>query len=83
MQRVCCKPQQGVGKLDTLSAMGQAHEGVLQVPQTIILTVNPVTAFQVQGVVNSKPVLFMINTGAAVSLIDCECWNRIRWLRIS
>ena len=26
-----------------------------------------------------KPVLFMIDTGsAAVSLIDCECWNHIK-----
>ena len=58
--------------------MGQAHEGVLQVPQKIILTVNPVTAVQVQGIVNTKPVLFMIDTGAAVSLIDCKCWNRIK-----
>ena len=49
--------------------MGQAHEGVLQVPQKIILTVNPVTAFQVQGIVNTKLVLFMIDTGAAVSPI--------------
>ena len=39
----------GAGKLDTLGAMRQAHEGVLQVPQKIILTVNPVTAVQVQG----------------------------------
>ena len=51
---------------------------VSQVSQTIILTVNPVTAFQVQGTVNSKPVLFMIDTGAAVCLIDCECWNHIK-----
>ena len=58
--------------------MGQAHEGVLQVPQKIILTFNPVTAVQFQGIINTKPVLFMIDTGAAVSLIDHECWNRIK-----
>ena len=75
---MCCKPQQGVGKLDTLCAVGQAREGFLQVPQKIILTVNPVTASQVQGIVNAKPVLFMIDTGAAVSLIDRECWNHIK-----
>ena len=56
----------GARKLDTLGAMGQGHKGVLQVPQKIILTVNPVTAVQVQGIVNTKPFLFMIDTGRGV-----------------
>ena len=57
--------------------MGQAHEGISQVPKTIIFTVTPVTVFQVQGMINSKPVLFMVDTGAAVSLISLNCWHEI------
>ena len=75
---MCYKPQQGSGKLETLSATGQALEGVSQVPLTTIFTVNPVTAFQVQVMVNAKPVYFMIDTGAAVSLINLDCWHGMR-----
>ena len=53
------------------------YEGISQVPKTIIFTVNPVTVFQVQGMINSKPVLFMVDTGAAVSLISLNCWHEI------
>ena len=66
------------GKLETLGAVGQAHEAVSQVPKTIIFTVNPVTVFQVQGMINLKPVVFMIDTGAAVSLVSLNCWHEIR-----
>ena len=75
---MCCKPQQELGKLETLGAMGQAFEGVSQVPQTIIFTVNPVTVFHIQGIINARPVIFMIDTGAAIFLISLECWHKIR-----
>ena len=77
---MCCKSHCKFGKLETLGATGQALEGVSQVPRTILFTVNPATVFQIQGVINAQPVHFMIDTGAAVSLISLNCWHKIKTL---
>ena len=42
-----------------------------------LFTFNPHSAFYINGTINSYSVQFMIDTGAAVSLIDTSTWNKI------
>ena len=43
-----------------------------------LFAVNPHAAFHINGVVNSYTVDFMLDTGAAVSLMDTNTWNTIK-----
>ena len=42
---------------------------------TELFAVNPHAAYYVKGIVNSYPVYFMLDTGAAVSLLDANVWD--------
>ena len=43
-----------------------------------LLTVNPTAAYHIKGINNLYTVNFMIDTGAAVSLLDSKTWNRVK-----
>ena len=43
-----------------------------------LFAVNPHAAFHINGVINSYTVHFMLDTGAAVSLLSTDTWNVIR-----
>ena len=45
---------------------------------TDLFAVNPHDAYYVKGTVNSYPVHFMLDTGAAVCLLDTSVWQRIK-----
>ena len=43
-----------------------------------LFTINPHAAFHINGVINSYTVHFMLDTGAAVSLLGTYTWNKIK-----
>ena len=43
-----------------------------------LLTVNPTAAYHIKGIINLYTVNFMVDTGAAVSLLDSKIWNRVK-----
>ena len=43
-----------------------------------LLTVNPTAAYHIKGFVNLYPVYFMLDTGAAVSLLNTQLWDVIK-----
>ena len=45
---------------------------------TDLFAVNPHAAYYIKGIVNSYPVKFMLDTGAAVSLLDINVWNAVK-----
>ena len=68
------------GKLPTPLAIGQAGEGDRNMAGNLIdlFAVNPHSDFYINGNINSYPVQFMMDMGAAVSLIDSNTWNRVK-----
>ena len=53
------------------------HTTLLNNSETYLLAVNPATAYHVVGSVGNKAVRFMLDTGAAISLISDRTWNLI------
>ena len=55
-------------------ATGQAGEGDSDVANNIVdlFAINPHAAFHINGVINSYTVHFMLDTGAAVSLLGAD-----------
>lgn len=45
---------------------------------TDLFAINPHAAYYIKGNVNSYPVKLMLDTGAAVSLLDVNVWNTIK-----
>ena len=45
-----------------------------------MLTVNPTAAYHIKGFVKLYPVDFILHTGAAVSLLNTQLWDRINGL---
>ena len=43
-----------------------------------LFAINPHAAFHINGVINSYTVHFMLDTGAAVSLLGTDTWNKIK-----
>ena len=43
-----------------------------------LLTVNPTATYHIKGIINLYTVNFMVDTGAAVSLLDSKIWNRVK-----
>ena len=68
------------GKLETPFAAGQAGEGNSDMANDIIdlFAVNPHVAFHINAVINSYTVHFMLDTGAAVSPLSNDTWNKIK-----
>ena len=70
-------------ELDTLSAVERATEGDhLQCQNqgrftTSLLAVNPVCAYHVIGSIYGVDVCFMLDTGAAVSLLRKNVWDNV------
>ena len=79
-QGMCLTSTTETGKLEPFHAFGQAWKGNcnMAIDNTDLFAVNPHAAFYINGTINSYPVQFMIDTGAAVSLIDSNTWNRIK-----
>jgi len=69
-----------VGKLDATHAVGQAWEDVTNKANVTIdlFAVNPYSAFYIKGLVNQYTVNFMLDTGAAVSLISSKLWHSLK-----
>ena len=76
---MCHALQQAAGKLGTLGAKGRVCEGNPREAQQPIhlLAVNPTSTYQVSGSINNSPVLFMIDTGAAVTLLRKDIWDAV------
>ena len=68
------------GKRTTPPAIGQAGEGDSDMANSIIdlFAINPHPAFHINSVVNSYTVHFILDTGAAVSLLNIDTWNKIK-----
>ena len=60
--------------------IGQAGEGNFNMANNTVdlFAVNPHAAFHINGYVNSYTVHFMVDTGAAVSLLDTKTWDKIK-----
>ena len=73
-------PVTEAGKLEPFHASGQAWKGNCDMATDItdLFAVNPHAAYYIKGIVNSYPVKFMLDTGAAVSLLDVNVWNTIK-----
>ena len=61
-------------------AIGQAGEGDSDRANSIIdlFAINPHAAFHINSVINSYTVHFMLDTGAAVSLLNTDTWNKVK-----
>ena len=61
-------------------AFGQAWKGNCDMATDIIdlFAVNPHAAYYIKGIVDFYPVKFILDTGAAVSLLDVNVWNTIK-----
>ena len=62
--------------------MGRASEGKIvktHNPIVNVYPVDPANSFRVDGKVNGKPVSFLLDTGAAVSLIRKDIWDSLEW----
>ena len=67
-----------ISKSGTLGAKGLAHEGeVIRAPDLNITSANPMNAYRARGQVNNSPALFVLDTGAAVTLLKKEVWDRV------
>lgn len=77
---MCVSWQQAAGKLESLHAVGQAWREETTMASNVIdlLTVNPTTAYHIKGIVNLYIVNFMIDTGAAVSLLNFKIWDKVK-----
>ena len=77
---LCFSPVTKTGKLETFHAVGQAWKGNCDAANNItdLLAVNPHDAYYIKGLINSYPVHFMLDTGAAVCLLDTSVWDRIK-----
>ena len=53
------------------------HNTFLNNFETLLLAVNPATVYHVVGSVRGKDVRFMLDTGAAMSLISDQTWHSI------
>ena len=64
------------GKLDTLGAKSWAREGETKAHQEIEIATlcTPVATHKVRGEVEGKPVSFVLDTGAAVTLLRKDIW---------
>ena len=72
--------QPAIRKLESFQAVGQAWKKETNLASNVInlLTVNPAVAYHIKGLVDLYPVDFMLDTGAAVSLLNAELWDRVK-----
>ena len=79
---MCLLWQPAFRKLDSFHAIIQAWKENTNLVSNIInlLTVNPTAAYHIKGFVYLYPVDFMLDMGAAVSLLNTQLWDRIKGL---
>ncbi len=80
---MCSAPLHEPGKLGTLGAKGRACEGYprkASEPEPVIgiFPVNAVPAYGVQGYVYDRDTTFVIDTGAAVTLLRGDVWDQAK-----
>lgn len=69
----------GPGKRLTLGATSRASEGNIKTQKTLSISpLNPATAFRVVGNINGSSVSFLLDTGAAVTLMRKDVWDSLR-----
>ena len=76
--RLCCH-KWGPGKRLTLTSNGWRREGdsdnqTQNVQSYTILPVSPAKAYYVEGTINGQATDFLVDTGAAVTLISKKLW---------
>ena len=70
----CCP----AGKLATLGAKDPSHEGEKGVQELSLFAVSDLTTvYRVSGVVNGCTLTFIIDTGAPVTLLRTDTWERV------
>lgn len=82
-KRLCRPSTKAAGKLESLGAKGQAHEGnpikasieQITITHSINATKSP---YSIDGTIFNKPVTFLIDTGSAISLLDSAVWDQVR-----
>ena len=74
----CTSPKQNARKLLPLRANGQAQEGEIGEASIPILHVNPTSAYSLSGMVFHHPTSFILDTGAAVTLLRKDTWDHAR-----
>ncbi len=70
----------GSGKLDTLNARSQAFEGEPNKAHTnkvVVSPISPAGGFHLDCTVNGVPTSFLLDTGAAVTLMRRDAWERV------
>ncbi len=76
---VPCAAHQDTETRNPLAA-SQAREGNLDMANNFVdlFAINPHAAFHINGIINSYTVHFMLDIGAAVSLLGTDTWNKIK-----
>ena len=72
-------PELSAGKLRTPGARIRVSEGLCNMAQTLtnISPVAPVGGYKPSGTVNGVQMLFLLDTGAAVTLLRKDVWDRV------
>ena len=71
-------PPKGAGKLKTPCARSRAQEGEQEMAQTLSISlVTPTGGYHVKGMVDQVPTSFLVDTGAAVTLLRKETWEHV------
>ena len=77
---MCQSHSQAAGKLETLAAKGRASEGEPRKAYKNfpirISPVNPAPSYDILGEVNSQSIKFIVDTGAAVTLLRGDLWDK-------
>ena len=72
------RPRPHAGKLTTLDAKRRACEGIPKEASDIyIVSVDPVPAYRITGQVNDSKAMFVLDTGAAVTLLQKSLWDQV------
>ena len=74
--------QSATGKLATLAAGSRVCKGINNVQQTqtdiFVSPISSTVAYKISTLINNLPVSFVLDTGAAVTILHRETWEKIK-----